>query len=260
MHPMLNTAVRAARTAGNLIVRYVDHIEKLTITSKQPNDFVTEVDQAAEQQIIQILHKAYPHHAILAEESGQQKHGDYIWIIDPLDGTTNFVHGFPHFAISIALQYKNQLQHAVIYDPIRQELFTASKGEGALLNDRRIRVTAKDQLGEALLGTGFPFRCHQYLDDYLAIFKDLLTDVADLRRPGAATLDLAYVASGRLDGFWELGLQPWDMAAGALLIQEAGGMVTDFTSGPDYLTKGHIIAGNPKIQPLIAKKVQKYWE
>lgn len=259
MHPMLNIAVRAARQAGNLIARSAEHVDRLSITSKAPNDFVTDVDRLAEQEIIRVIHKAYPDHAILAEESGTQRQGaEYQWIIDPLDGTTNFLHGFPQFAVSIALQYKGRTEQAVVYDPVSQELYTASRGSGAQLNGRRIRVSPRRSLEGALLGTGFPFRQKHLLPAYLNTFTALLEEVADIRRAGSAALDLAYVAAGRLDGFWEFGLSSWDMAAGALLIQEAGGVVTDFAGGENYLETGNIVAGNIKLHPVILRKLRPH--
>jgi len=244
---MLNIAVRAARTAGDIILRALDNADRMTVRSKGPNDFVTDVDRQAEQAIISCLHKAYPDHGMLAEESGGDSTSEYIWIIDPLDGTTNFVHGFPNFAVSIALQHNGILEQAVVYDPIRQEIFTATRGRGAHLNNRRIRVSERKSLDGALLGTGFPFREQQRLDLYLRTFKGLFQHAADVRRPGSAALDLAYVAAGRLDGFWEFGLKSWDIAAGALLIQEAGGLVADMTGNPDFLASGDIVAGNAKV-------------
>lgn len=248
MNPALNIAIRAARSAGNLIVRHIQRVETLSVTAKARNDFVTEVDRMAEQEIIRILRRAFPGHGILAEESGEQAGKDsYVWVIDPLDGTTNFLHGFPQYAVSIALKANDRVEQAVIYDPLRQELFTAGRGEGARLDDRRIRVSRRQGLGGALIGTGFPFKYPQHLDAYLAMFRSLLGQASDLRRPGAASLDLAYVAAGRLDGFWEIGLKEWDMAAGTLLIREAGGLVGDFAAGPDYLATGNVIAGPPKV-------------
>ncbi|MEW6313176.1 MAG: inositol monophosphatase family protein [Pseudomonadota bacterium] len=247
MHPMLNTAVKAARRAGSIINRASQNIDALTVSRKSFNDFVSEVDRASEQAIVQILREAYPDHAILAEEGGASGDSEFLWIIDPLDGTTNFLHGFPQYAISIALQQKGVLSQAVVYDPCRNELFTASRGSGAFLNDRRIRVTKRDKLQDSLIGTGFPFRDFQHLDTYLAMFRDLLTKTAGLRRPGAAALDLAYVAAGRFDGFWEIGLSPWDIAAGCLLITEAGGLVGDFNGEDQYLKSGNVVAGNPKV-------------
>jgi myo-inositol-1(or 4)-monophosphatase len=247
MNPMLNIAVRAARDAGKLIVPYLDRIDRLPVITKEKNDFVTEVDRNAEQLIINTLKQAFPDHSIMAEESGKSGAGDYQWIIDPLDGTTNFLHGFPQFAVSIALKHKNKLILGVVYDPLRQELFTASAGDGAYLNNRRIRVSKQMGLQGALLGTGFPYKDQQHIDTYLAMFKSLFPDTAGIRRAGSAALDLAYVACGRLDGFWEIGLSAWDMAAGALLIREAGGIITDFSAEENYLEKGHVIAGNPKV-------------
>ena len=258
MHPMLNIAVRAARGAGNIIVRHYDRLDRLTVQTKEHNDFVSEVDRQAEQEIIQTLRKAYPDHGILAEESGFQEGDAYQWIIDPLDGTTNFLHGFPHFAVSIALRHKGRLEQAVIYDPLRQELFTASRGSGALLNDHRIRVTARRHLDGALLGTGFPFKSQQHLDAYLGMFRALFPQTAGIRRPGSAALDLAYVAAGRLDGFWEIGLKIWDMAAGVLLIQEAGGLSGDLVGGHDHLQNGNIVAATPKLFPVILKAIRPH--
>ncbi|MBE0509295.1 MAG: inositol monophosphatase [Chromatiales bacterium] len=258
MHPMLNTAVRAARQAGTVISRSFAHVDSLKVDSKSRNDFVSDVDRLAEQEIIKTLRKAYPDHAILAEESGAASHGndEYQWVIDPLDGTTNFLHGFPQFAVSIALLYRGKLDQAVVYDPISQELYTASKGGGAQLNGRRIRVAARKNLDGALLGTGFPFRRHELLDVYLETFRALFKDTAGIRRPGSAALDLAYVAAGRLDGFWELDLNSWDMAAGALLVAEAGGKVGDFGGGEDYLESGNVIAGNLDVFAAMQKLIQ----
>ncbi len=231
MHPMLNIAVRAARTAGNVITRSMARLDSISIEAKDRNDFVTEVDREAENAIIGILRKAYPRHGILAEESGQSDGDDYQWIIDPLDGTTNFLHGFPQFAVSIALRHKGRLEQAVVYDPLSQELFTATRGDGAYLNDRRIRVSNRKGLEGALLGTGFPFKAQHHLETYLDMFRALFPQSAGIRRAGSAALDLAFVAAGRLDGFWEIGLSTWDMAAGVLLIQEAGGLSSDFSGG-----------------------------
>ncbi len=206
MHPMLNIAIRAARAAGNTIIRQIEHVQDLPVNVKGRNDFVTEVDNQAEAIIIETILKSFPDHAILAEESGTQGNSDYVWIIDPLDGTTNYLHGFPQYAVSIALQYKEILEQAVVYDPLKQELFTASRGEGAHLNDRRIRVSQQTSLEGALLGTGFPFKEQDRFEEFLKIFKTLFPMTAGIRRAGAASLDLAYVACGRLDGFWEFGL------------------------------------------------------
>ena len=251
MQPMLNIATRAARRAGDVITRSLDKVDSLRVSEKGANDFVSEVDYRAEQEIIYIIKKAYPEHSILAEESGFQRGSEYMWIIDPLDGTTNFLHGFPQFAVSIAVKHKDVLEHAVVYDPLRQEMFTATRGSGARLNNRRMRVTNQISLKGALLGTGFPFKKQQFLDTYLAMFRSIFTGAAGVRRAGSAALDLAYVADGRLDGFWEIGLREWDMAAGILLITEAGGIVSDFRNGDAFLSEGNIIAGNPKIHQLI---------
>lgn len=258
MQPMLNIATRAARQAGEFIVRSLNRGRDLHVEIKGQNDFVSDVDKQAEVIIIETLHKAYPDHAILAEESGQHYKNDYEWVIDPLDGTTNFLHGYPQFCVSIALKYQGHLAFAVIYDPLRQELFTASRGEGALLNDRRLRVSNLSSLQGALLGTGFPFRLQHHLGTYLDTFRALFPLVADIRRAGSAALDLAYVAAGRLDGFWEFGLKEWDMAAGALLIQEAGGYISDFGGGDNFLKSGNIIGGTPKVFMGILQTIQPY--
>jgi myo-inositol-1(or 4)-monophosphatase len=255
MHPMLNIAVKAARRAGSLINRASFDLDKLTIKRKHHNDFVSEVDHAAEDAIIRTIREAYPDHAFLAEEGGASGQSDNVWVIDPLDGTTNFLHGFPQYCVSIAMMNKGSLMHGVIYDPTRNELFTATKGAGAFLNERRIRVSKRTQMNEALIGTGFPFRQMEHIDEYLQGFKTVAQMAAGIRRPGAAALDLAYVAAGRYDGFWEMGLSEWDMAAGALLVKEAGGLVTDFDGGDQYLDKGRIVAGTPKIFTHLLKAV-----
>ena len=247
MHPMLTIAVKAARRAGGIISRASQDIDLLTVKHKNHNDFVSEVDRAAEDAIINILHEAYPDHAILAEESGSQGDSEYQWIIDPLDGTTNFLHGFPQYAVSIALAHKGVLSQAVIYDPVHNDLFTASRGRGAYLNDRRLRVSKRLYLKDGLIGTGFPYTDYTHLDTYMAMLRDMMQKTAGVRRPGSAALDLAYTAAGRLDGFWEIGLRPWDIAAGCLLVQEAGGLVGDFLGNENYLQSGNIMAGNPKI-------------
>jgi myo-inositol-1(or 4)-monophosphatase len=247
MHPMLNTAVKAARRAGTIINRASQNLDILAVTEKTANDYVTEVDRAAEEAIVRVLLEAYPSHSILAEESGARGKSEFQWIIDPLDGTTNFLHGFPQYAVSIALSHKGVLSQAVIYDPVHNDLFTASRGRGAYLNDKRLRVSKRISLQKCLIGTGFPFREFANVDAYLAIFRDLIPKTSGLRRPGAATLDLAYVAAGRLDGFWEFGLSPWDMAAGSLLITEAGGLVGDLEGNSGYLESGNIVAASPKI-------------
>jgi len=247
MHPMLNIAVKAARRAGGIINRATRNLDIVNVKEKAANDFVSEVDREAEESIIRTLREAYPDHAILAEESGASGQSEYQWIIDPLDGTTNFIHGFPQYAVAIALQHRGTVTQAVVYDPGRNDLFTASRGRGAFLNDQRMRVSKRANLKSALIGTGFPFRQLEHLDVYLAILRDMMKGSAGLRRAGSAALDLAYVAAGRLDGFWEFGLSPWDMAAGALLITEAGGLVGDLRGEPDYLKTGNIVAGSPKV-------------
>lgn len=260
MHPALNIAIKAARRAGQIINRASNDLDLLKISIKKPNDFVTEVDKAAEAMIIETLLEAYPTHGILAEESGRQAgKGDeeYQWIIDPLDGTTNFIHGLPQYAISIALAKGGVVEQALVFDPNRNELFTASKGGGAFLNERRIRVSQRAKLGAALLGTGFPYRMFDQIDLYLAIFKELAQKTAGQRRPGAASLDLAYVACGRYDGFWEFGLAPWDIAAGALLISEAGGLISDLRGEANYLETGNVVAGTPKVFAPLLKLIEE---
>ena len=250
LHPMLNIAIKAARAAGAVINRASLDLERIGISTKAPNDFVTEVDQAAEAVIIDTLLTAYPGHGILAEESGRSrgaKDSDYVWIIDPLDGTTNFIHGFPVYAVSIALSFRGQIQQAVVYDPARNDLFYASKGKGAYLNDRRIRVSKRARMAESLIGTGFPFRRGDNFQRYLKMFELLMPLCAGLRRPGAASLDLCYVAAGYYEGFFETGLSPWDVAAGALMITEAGGLIGNFTGEADFLHQREVVAGNPRI-------------
>jgi len=247
MQPLLNIAVRAARRAGEIIVRNLDRVPSLPIRSKSRNDFVTEVDHMAERDIMETVRRMYPDHGFLAEESGRSGGDEVVWIIDPLDGTTNFLHGFPVFAVSIGVEYRGRMEHAVVYDPMRQELFTASRGDGAQLDGKRIRVSKQAELEGALIGTGFPYRANaRWMDDYLAMLKLMMEKTAGLRRPGSAALDLAYVAAGRTDGFWELGLSPWDTAAGTLLITEAGGRIGTLTGG-DYKQGGNVIAGTPKV-------------
>jgi myo-inositol-1(or 4)-monophosphatase len=248
MHPILNVATKAAREAGKIINRASQDVGALKVQTKDYNDFVSEVDRAAEDAIISILKEAYPTHGFLGEESGTSNaDAESIWIIDPLDGTTNFLHNFPCYCVSIALQEKGVLTQAVIYDPVHNDLFTATKGRGAFLNDKRIRVTNRSKLQDGLISTGFPFKDFSYLDTYLEIFKDMAKKTSGLRRPGSAALDLAYVAAGYTDGFFEINLSPWDIAAGALLVQEAGGIVGDFEGNESWLRTGNIVAGNPKV-------------
>lgn len=260
MHPMLNTAIKAARKAGSIINRASLDLDRVRISSKGRSDFVTEVDRAAEAAVIETLKTAYPSHAFLAEESGAshpEGGQEYLWIIDPLDGTTNFIHGFPQYAVSIALQHRGKVEHAVVYDPTRNELFTASRGRGAFVDDKRLRVSRRTGLKDSLIGTGFPFRQLEHLDEYVRMFKRITEETAGIRRPGAAALDLAYVAAGRLDGFWEFGLSPWDVAAGSLLITEAGGMISDFDGNADVLAAPHIVCGAPKVFEQLRALVQE---
>jgi len=261
LHPMLNVAVKAARYAGSIINRAALDVEAVRISQKQVNDFVTEVDHASEKAIIETLLTAYPDHGILAEESGSQ-HGaqgaDCVWIIDPLDGTTNFIHGFPVYCVSIALAVRGKVEQAVIYDPSRNDLFTATKGRGAYLNERRIRVSKRTRLQECLISTGFPFRKGDNFNAYLQMMGDVMQRTAGLRRPGAAALDLAYVAAGYSDGFFETGLQPWDVAAGSLLVTEAGGLVGNFTGEADFLEQKECLAGTPRVYGQLVSILGKY--
>lgn len=260
MHPMLNTAVKAARKAADIISYGARNLDRLTIDNKGPGDYVSEIDRNAEAAIVDVLLEAYPTHGILAEEGSGEKRGnassDFIWVIDPLDGTTNFLHGVPQYCVSIALKEKGLITQAVIYDPSRNDLFTATRGAGAFLNNRRIRVSKQLRLRDSLIGTGFPFRDGAAFDDYLIQLKNLMPKCAGLRRPGAAALDLAYVAAGFFDGFWEMKLNQWDMAAGALLIQEAGGLVTGIDGEDSYMDSGSIVAATPKIFPELLKTLQ----
>ncbi|MDO5056193.1 MAG: inositol monophosphatase family protein [Lautropia sp.] len=258
MHPMLNVAVRAARQAGRVINRASVDVETVQVTRKDRNDFVTDVDRASEAAIIETLLAAYPGHAVLAEESGflpgksaqastPLKEVDHLWIIDPLDGTTNFIHGLPHYCVSIALMERGQITQGLIFDPTRNELFTATRGRGAYLNDRRIRCGKRFRLEDALIGTGFPFRAQRDQAAYLGVLQPLVDKSAIMRRTGSAALDLAYVASGRFDAFFEVGLKVWDVAAGSLLVTEAGGLIGDFNGEADHLDNGQLLAGNPKM-------------
>ncbi|NHN37508.1 inositol monophosphatase [Pseudomaricurvus alcaniphilus] len=261
MEPMLNIALRAARKAGELIERALERVDVVAFEEKGRNDFVTDVDKASEKEIIYHLRKAFPEHSILGEESGHQRRdSDYEWIIDPLDGTTNFIHGIPHFAISIACTYKGQLEHGVVLNPMTREEFTASRGKGATLNGRRIRVSSRRGLDGALIGTGIPFNGYalERLSPYLAALQEIAGKTAGIRRPGAAALDLAYVAAGRFDGFWEMNLQPWDMAAGILLVKEAGGLVSDFKGGNSCMDTGNVVCATPKTFKPLLQIVSKY--
>jgi myo-inositol-1(or 4)-monophosphatase len=255
MHPMLNIAVKAARRAGNIINRATRNLDVLVVREKAANDFVSEVDREAEQAVIATLHEAYPGHAILAEESGASGASEYQWVIDPLDGTTNYLHGFPHYCVSIALEHRGVVTQAVIYDPARNDLYTASRGRGAFLNETRMRVSKRSQLKSGLIGTGFPFKELAHLDAYMAMLRDMTKGATTVRRAGSAALDLAFVAAGRLDGIWEIGLSRWDIAAGSLLIIEAGGLVGDLEGNEGYMETGHIVAGNPKVFAEIVRLV-----
>jgi myo-inositol-1(or 4)-monophosphatase len=258
MQPLLNIAIRAARRAGDLIVRNVDRVPSLDVRSKSRNDFVSEIDQAAERDIIETIRRSHPDHGFLGEESGRSGGDEFIWIIDPLDGTTNFLHGFPTFAVSLACEYRGRLEHGVIYDPMRQELFTTSRGDGAQLDGKRIRVSKQAGLEGALIGTGFPYRANaRWIDEYLAMLKAVMQQTAGIRRPGAASLDLAYVAAGRIDGFWEIGLNAWDTAAGTLLITEAGGHIGTL-SGGEYRQGGNVIAGTPKVYEALVEALRPF--
>ena len=260
-HPMLHVAVKAARAAGAIINRASLDVETVRVSQKQVNDFVTEVDHAAEAAIIETLQGAYPGHGIWAEESGRE-HGnassDHVWLIDPLDGTTNFIHGFPVYCVSIALLVKGRVEQAVIYDPTRNDLFTATRGRGAFLNERRIRVSKRSQMKESLVSTGFPFRPGDNFNVYLRMMSEVMQRTAGLRRPGAAALDLAYVAAGYTEGFFETGLSPWDVAAGSLLVTEAGGLIGNFTGESDFLEQRECVAGNPRIYGQLVNILRKY--
>jgi myo-inositol-1(or 4)-monophosphatase len=259
MHPLLNIGVRAARRAGDLIVRHINQLDAIKVDTKGRNDFVSEVDRMAEDDIIRTVQRSYPDHAFLAEESGARGDAEYVWIIDPLDGTTNFLHGFPVFCVSIAVMHRGRLEHGVIYDPLRQELFTASRGTGATVDGRRMRVSDTRTLDKSLLGTGYPYGTGaDQLDPYMDMLKSAMRETSGVRRPGAAALDLAYIAAGRLDGFWEIGLKMWDMAAGVLMIQECGGIVTDFAGRDNWQQSGNIVAGNPKIHEALLQLIEPH--
>jgi myo-inositol-1(or 4)-monophosphatase len=254
MHGMVNIGIRAARRAGELMVRQLNQLEGLKVVEKGRNEFVTQVDEAAEAAIIEVIRDHYPDHSILAEEGGASGDHEYQWIIDPLDGTTNFVHGFPVFSVSIAVTRAGELEHGVVYDPLRQEIFSASRGQGAQLDGRKIRVSKRTQLQQALIATGFPYRENlKHIDSYLEMLRAVMLETVGVRRPGSAALDLCYVAAGRVDGFWELGLSKWDIAAGALIVREAGGRISDFRGGDGYLESGNVVTGNPKIYAALSK-------
>ncbi len=259
MQGMVNIAIRAARRAGEIMIRQLNQLEKLTVVEKDKNEFVSRVDQAAEAAIIDVIRDHYPEHAILGEESGRHGEHEYEWIIDPLDGTTNYLHGFPVFSVSIAVAKSGELQHGVVYDPMRQEIFSASRGDGAQLDGRRIRVSKRQSLRGSLIATGFPFRlAESSVDTYLKMLKAVMLATAGVRRPGSAALDLCYLAAGRVDGFWELGLRKWDIAAGALIVREAGGRISDFRGTDGYLESGNIVAGTPKVYSALSKLLAPY--
>ena len=256
MQASLNIAISAAREAGKIISRNLAKIDSLSIHTKQKNDFVSEVDHMAEQEVINTIRRAYPQHGILAEESGHSNGDEYLWIIDPLDGTTNYLRGFPHYSVSIAMRHKQRLEIGVIYDPFKDELFCAARGDGATLNERKIRVSQLTGFEGALLGTGFPFRENQNIDSYLATLREMMLQTSGIRRAGSAALDLAYVAAGRLDGFWEFGLKIWDIAAGCLIVQEAGGLVGDHLGEHSHLDSGNIVVANPKLFRLMVSAIR----
>ncbi len=261
LHPMLNVATIAARKAGSIINRASLDVDTLKVTTKSTNDFVTEVDQRAEEVIIETLLTAYPGHGILAEESGRThgaKNSEYVWIIDPLDGTTNFIHGLPFYAVSIALAFRDQIQQAVVYDPTRNDLFYASKGRGAFMNDKRLRVSKRTRMSDSLIGTGFPFRKGDNFQRYVKMFEEVMQACAGVRRPGAAALDLCYVAAGYYDGFFETGLNPWDIAAASLMITEAGGLIGNFTGESDFMYQREVVAGSPKIYGQLVNILAPY--
>ena len=255
MHALLNVSVMAARHGGDILIRKMKNLDKLKVEVKAPNDFVSDADRAAENAVMQTILKHYPDHAFLAEESGVSGHSDHVWIIDPLDGTTNYLHGFPVFAVSVAVQINGRVEHGVVYDPLRQELFTASRGQGAQLDGHKLRVSGRKDFEHSLIGTGFPFRGRgaEQLPTYLDMLGKVLANTSGVRRAGAAALDLCYVAAGRLDAFWETGLSPWDLAAGGLIIREAGGIVSGLDGSEGYLETGHILCGTPKIYAAMAK-------
>ena len=258
MHAMLNVAVMAARYGGDILVRNMSKLDKLKVEQKGQNDFVSEADLAAERAVIETIHRHFPEHAIHAEESGKTGKSDYVWIIDPLDGTTNYIHGFPVFCVSVALTFKGRIEHSAVYDPLRNELFTASRGQGAQLDGRKIRVSGTIEVSRALIGTGFPYRdSNKSLEHYMSMLTKAIQNTSGIRRPGAAALDLCYVAAGRLDGFWETGLMPWDLAAGALIIREAGGIISALDGKENFLETGHVLCGSPRIYAGLAKLFAK---
>ncbi|MGI9272148.1 MAG: inositol monophosphatase family protein [Woeseiaceae bacterium] len=254
MHPLLNVAVMAARRAGSTLIKKMVNLGKLKIEQKGHNDFVSDADRAAEKAVIDCIHKHYPDHAILAEESGASGESDTVWIIDPLDGTTNYLHGFPVWAVSIGVQENGRMEHGVVYDPLREELFTASRGQGAQVDGHKIRVSGLHELSGALIGTGFPFRdADMDIAPYMAMLTKTIQHTSGVRRAGAAALDLCYVAAGRLDAYFETGLAPWDLAAGSLILREAGGIVSGLDGSENFLDTGHVLCGTPRVYRDFAK-------
>jgi len=260
MHPMLNIAIRAARSAGKIIMQGTEQLDKVETQQKGVNGLVTSIDIAAEEAIIAVVKKSYPDHGFICEESGVQGNAqsEYQWIIDPLDGTTNYIKGIPHFCVSIALKVNGKTEQAVIFDPIRDELFSATRGQGSQFNTYRTRATKAKDLKGTLIGVAFPFNIPSYKEAYLAIFTEMYDDVASVRQSGSAALDMAYVAAGRLDGFFEIGLKPWNTAAGELLVKESGAIITDFTGGHNYVSTGNIVAGNPKVVKSLLSKIRPH--
>ncbi|MDA8104441.1 MAG: inositol monophosphatase family protein [Nitrospiraceae bacterium] len=261
LNEFLKTAVSAARLAGDIIIKNLGHLSKEDVQTKQAFDFVTKVDRWSEAVIMQTLREKFPSHRFLTEETLKQEDtGEYRWIIDPLDGTTNYIHSYPMFAVSIALEYESEIIMGVVFDPLKDELFHAVRGGGSFLNNRKITVSGVASLEKSLVATGFPFRSKEMIDHYLHAFKEIFREVSDIRRAGSAAIDLSYVAAGRFEGFFELKLSPWDVAAGALLIEEAGGIVTDFGGGKEYLSSGNIVAGNRYIQPQIFEAIKQVFQ
>lgn len=256
MHPLLNIAVKAARSSSKIIIKYFERLERIKITEKGRNDFVSEVDQLAEKEVINVIHEAYPQHAILGEESGAIGDDEYTWIIDPIDGTVNYIHGYPHFSVSIAVRHRNKILCGLTYDPLYQEMYTAEYGCGAYCNNKRIRVSQHKQLNGSLLGIGFAHSNEQYLKDYIATLSQIELFTSGIRRSGSSALDFAYVASGKLDGMWVFNLKPWDMAVGSLLVKEAGGMLSDFEGKDKYFETGNVIAGNPQVYKELLNSIK----
>ena len=260
MHPVLNVAVEAAHSAANIMRRQIQHVDAIPFEKKARHDYVTEVDKACEEEIVREIKRYYPDHSFLCEEGGASGESEVVWVIDPLDGTSNYMHGIPHFAVSIAQQVNGRTEHAVVYDPMRDEMFTASRGSGAYLNQKRIRVSARSGLDSAVLATAFPFRQRNQLQSYARVFQAILSRIEDFRRAGTASLDLAWVAAGRLDGFFELGLKPWDVAAGTLIVREAGGVVIDWDGGDKVEDAGSILAAPFKLITPLRQIVSKNWK